>query len=75
MSVPALIPRPPRRKTRHDDIAEAVSEALLSYRDALDAPTPLRELTVSVKMREDGGGVRAVLVSLQGEIKFEVRGS
>ena len=69
-----VVPLPSIRRTRTDQIAEVVSEALEGYRKVLDAKPGLRSVTIDVKLRDDGRGVRACIISLQEEIRIVVRG-
>lgn len=66
-------PRLRKTQTRAEQVSEVIDEALMAYRDVLMSDLPLRELSITVKMREDGRGVRAVLVNVQGELQFCIR--
>lgn len=58
---------------RSAKVIEAIVEALTEYEDMLNNGADLRAVTIDVKLRNDGRGVRTVIISLQGEVEFTVR--
>lgn len=58
---------PPTPNPRHKQIAIALEAAMLDYVDVLESNAPLRGVLFDVKLRDDGRGVRTVVVSFQGE--------
>jgi hypothetical protein len=65
MAVPAHWP--PVLNERTDRVLSAVKDAVSRYSAVLETDAPIRTMTLEVKMRDDGSGVRTVLVSFQGE--------
>lgn len=63
----------PVRNPRAERIAVAVAEALARYAAVLETDAPFRGITIEIKMRDDGTGVRTVLVSFQGEVDSRFR--
>jgi hypothetical protein len=48
-------------------VADAITKALDAYKSVLNSDADFRSLTLDVKFRNDGAGVRTVIVTLQGE--------
>lgn len=55
---------PPKRA---DAVTKALGDAVKQYAEALNSGVSLRSIQFDVKLRQDGSGVRTVLVTLQGE--------
>lgn len=71
--MPAPAQWPPTVNPRAGQVSTAVQDALSRYAAVLDTDAPFRSVTIEVKMRDDGKGVRAVLVSFQGEAESKNR--
>ena len=69
-----VVPHPSARTTRTDQILEVVAEAIAGYRETLNTKSGIRSVSIDIKLRDDGRGVRVCLISLQEEIEFVVRG-
>jgi hypothetical protein len=65
MTMPVARWPPPH--PRAEQVTRAVTEALARYRDVLDASIDLRSVTLDIKLKNDGSGVRTVIVTFQGE--------
>lgn len=66
--MPATVPQwPPVPNPRLEKVTLAIKDAVARYACVLETDAPIRAMTIEVKMRDDGLGVRAVLVSFQGE--------
>lgn len=61
---------PPASNPRSERVTSAVRAALAQYEGVLTSDAPFRAITIEVKMRDDQAGVRAVLVSFQGEAEL-----
>jgi hypothetical protein len=57
----------PPASPRADQVTRAVQEALARYREILDAAVGLRSVTLDIKFKNDGSGIRTVVVQIQGE--------
>jgi len=73
-TLPVLRPVP-AVKTRTEQIAEVIAEALAEYQHTLNSNRRIRSVCIDLKLRNDGRGVRAVIITIQGELEFVVRGS
>ena len=69
---PRLTPGP--RRARTDAITAAVQRVVDAYATALNGPGAIRSVNIDVKFKNDGSGIRTVLISIQGETELTFDG-
>lgn len=57
----------PPAHPRVERVSAAIQDALERYATVLESGVPFRAICIEVKMRDDGAGVRTVLISFQGD--------